>query len=360
MHSVMWSEHCSLSPPRCICAHFGETTTDEMKAGMLAGIGETPVVGRHRRRWAVTFGSSHRHPSLSSRIRRGHRCGRHRPRASWPWARGRSRMDSYSSARCRCAGRAAGARRRGARHRQLRQLAGPAEHRLVRRALIDVGQCALRRGTARTCTWRSRRAPATRSSCSAPRTGLDGIGRVSVCWPATPSPGTNPVLAERTPVGPGGRPFVRRCLGMLLRRLYAAHLVVGIQDPRRTPVLPHRNWRVRRDGGMAIELDRVPLRAANMQSPAEVLSSESQERMCAGHPGERRAVHGGVPQMDVLATVIGEGHRRRPAEDHLARRLCGGRPAAQIVAHEGPVYQRRWPESQDELIADSSKTLRRP
>ena len=32
--------------------------------------------------------------------------------------------------------------------------------------------------------------------------------------------------------------------------------------------------------GMHIELDRVPLRATGM-TPAEILSSESQERMCA-------------------------------------------------------------------------------
>ena len=34
------------------------------------------------------------------------------------------------------------------------------------------------------------------------------------------------------------------------------------------------------DGGMEIDLDAVPLRAENMLA-AEILSSESQERMCA-------------------------------------------------------------------------------
>ena len=55
---------------------------------------------------------------------------------------------------------------------------------------------------------------------------------------------------------------------------------------------------------MTIELDKVPLRAADMTA-AEVLSSESQERMCRGGPGERRCVHGGLRQVG----RPGHGHR---------------------------------------------------
>ena len=39
MYSVMWSEHCSYKSSKVHLRYFGETTTDEMKAGMLAGIG---------------------------------------------------------------------------------------------------------------------------------------------------------------------------------------------------------------------------------------------------------------------------------------------------------------------------------
>ncbi len=59
------------------------------------------------------------------------------------------------------------------------------------------------------------------------------------------------------------------------------------------------------DGGMHIDLDLVPTRAIGM-TPAEVLSSESQERMCAGRrPRERRRVHGGLQE------VGRPGHRDR-------------------------------------------------
>ena len=40
MYSVMWSEHCSYKSSKVHLRYFGETTTDEMRTGMLAGIGE--------------------------------------------------------------------------------------------------------------------------------------------------------------------------------------------------------------------------------------------------------------------------------------------------------------------------------
>ena len=43
MYSVMWSEHCSYKSSKVHLRYFGETTTEEMKAGMLAGIGRTPA-----------------------------------------------------------------------------------------------------------------------------------------------------------------------------------------------------------------------------------------------------------------------------------------------------------------------------
>ena len=44
MYSVMWSEHCSYKSSKVHLRYFGETTTDEMRAGMLAGIGENAGV----------------------------------------------------------------------------------------------------------------------------------------------------------------------------------------------------------------------------------------------------------------------------------------------------------------------------
>ena len=64
MYSVMWSEHCSYKSSKKHLAYFGETTTPEMREKMLAGIGENAGVVDIGDGWAVTFKvESHNHPS---------------------------------------------------------------------------------------------------------------------------------------------------------------------------------------------------------------------------------------------------------------------------------------------------------
>ena len=64
MYSVMWSEHCSYKSSKVHLRYFGETTTDEMRQAMLAGIGENAGVVSIGDGWAVTFKvESHNHPS---------------------------------------------------------------------------------------------------------------------------------------------------------------------------------------------------------------------------------------------------------------------------------------------------------
>ncbi|MGH8875011.1 MAG: phosphoribosylformylglycinamidine synthase subunit PurL, partial [Acidimicrobiia bacterium] len=64
MYSVMWSEHCSYKSSRLHLKYFGETTTEQMRAKMLAGIGENAGVVDIGDGWAVTFKvESHNHPS---------------------------------------------------------------------------------------------------------------------------------------------------------------------------------------------------------------------------------------------------------------------------------------------------------
>ena len=64
MYAVMWSEHCSYKSSKVHLRYFGKTTTDEMRAGMLAGIGENAGVVDIGDGWAVTFKvESHNHPS---------------------------------------------------------------------------------------------------------------------------------------------------------------------------------------------------------------------------------------------------------------------------------------------------------
>src|SRR6478735_4263708 len=65
MYSVMWSEHCSYKSSKVHLAYFGETTTAEMRSKMLAGIGENAGVVDIGDGWAVTFKiESHNHPSF--------------------------------------------------------------------------------------------------------------------------------------------------------------------------------------------------------------------------------------------------------------------------------------------------------
>ena len=94
-----------------------------------------------------------------------------------------------------------------------------------------------------------------------------------------------------------GDPFTEKVLIECCLELIDAGLVVGIQDlggaglSCATSELASAG-----DGGMRVDLDAVPLRATGM-TPAEILSSESQERMCAvvrpddvdGVPGDLRA-----------------------------------------------------------------------
>ena len=64
MYSVIWSEHCSYKSSKVHLRYFGETTTDEMRKAMLAGIGENAGVVDIGDGWAVTFKvESHNHPS---------------------------------------------------------------------------------------------------------------------------------------------------------------------------------------------------------------------------------------------------------------------------------------------------------
>src|SRR5687768_17228449 len=65
MYSVMWSEHCSYKSSKVHLRYFGETTTETMRAAMLAGIGENAGVVDIGDGWAVTFKvESHNHPSF--------------------------------------------------------------------------------------------------------------------------------------------------------------------------------------------------------------------------------------------------------------------------------------------------------
>ena len=370
MYSVMWSEHCSYKSSKVHLRYFGETTTDEMRAGMLAGIGENAGVVDIGDGWAVTFKvESHNHPSY---------------------------VEPYQGAATGVGGIVRDIMAMGARPvavmDQLRF--GAADAPDTRRVLDGVvrgvggygnslglpnigGETVFDASYAGNplvnalCVGVLRKEDLHLAFASGTgnkiilfgaRTGLDGIGGVSVLASDTFSGDESGSGRKKLPSVQVGDPFTEKVLIECCLELYAADLVVGIQDlggaglSCATSELASAG-----DGGMAIELDKVPLRAANM-TPAEVLSSESQERMCAVvTPENVDAFMAVCRKWDVLATVIGE-----VTDGDRLHITWNGQTVVDVpprtVAHEGPVYQRpvQRPDTQDDLIADSSKTVRRP
>jgi len=370
MYSVMWSEHCSYKSSKVHLRYFGETTTEEMRAGMLAGIGENAGVVDIGDGWAVTFKvESHNHPSY---------------------------VEPYQGAATGVGGIVRDIMAMGARPvavmDQLRFGAAdaPDTRRVVDGVVRGIGGYGNSLGLPNIggetvfdasyagnplvnalCVGVLRKEDLHLAFASGTgnkiilfgaRTGLDGIGGVSVLASETFAGDESGSGRKKLPAVQVGDPFMEKVLIECCLELYAAGLVVGIQDlggaglSCATSELASAG-----DGGMAIQLEQVPLRAANM-TPAEVLSSESQERMCAVvAPENVEAFLAVCRKWEVLATVIGE-----VTDGDRLHITWHGETVVDVpprtVAHEGPVYERpvQRPESQDALIADSSKSLPRP
>ncbi|WP_227984582.1 phosphoribosylformylglycinamidine synthase subunit PurL [Nocardia spumae] len=370
MYSVMWSEHCSYKSSKVHLRYFGQTTTDEMRASMLAGIGENAGVVDIGDGWAVTFKvESHNHPSY---------------------------VEPYQGAATGVGGIVRDIMAMGARPiavmDQLRF--GAADHPDTRRVVDGVvrgvggygnslglpnvgGETvfdpsyqgnplvnALCAGVMRVEDLHLAFASGTGNKIVlfGARTGLDGIGGVSVLASDTFSGDESGSGRKKLPSVQVGDPFAEKVLIECCLELYHAGLVVGIQDLGGAGLsCATSELAAAGDGGMRVDLDRVPLRAANM-TPAEILSSESQERMCAVvTPENVEAFMAVCHKWDVLATVIGEV----TDGDRLVVKWHGETVVdvpPRTVAHEGPVYERpvQRPEEQDALVADTTAALDRP
>ncbi|WP_280511909.1 phosphoribosylformylglycinamidine synthase subunit PurL [Nocardia farcinica] len=370
MYSVMWSEHCSYKSSKVHLRYFGETTTEEMRKSMLAGIGENAGVVDVGDGWAVTFKvESHNHPSY---------------------------VEPYQGAATGVGGIVRDIMAMGARPvavmDQLRF--GAADHPDTRRVVDGVvrgiggygnslGLPNVGGETVFDASYQGN--PLVNALCAGvmrvedlhlafasgtgnkiilfgARTGLDGIGGVSVLASDTFSGDESGAGRKKLPSVQVGDPFTEKVLIECCLELYAAKLVVGIQDLGGAGLsCATSELAAAGDGGMRIELDKVPLRAADM-TPAEILSSESQERMCAVvTPENVEAFMAVCRKWDVLATVIGEV----TDGDRLVVTWHGETVVdvpPRTVAHEGPVYERpvQRPDYQDALIADTPDTLPRP
>src|SRR5215831_2910039 len=193
------------------------------------------------------------------------------------------------------------------------------------------------------------------------RTGPDGIGGASVL--ASASFGGAGEGAKRPSVQVGD-PFMEKLLIECCLELYAAGLVLGVQDLGAAGVACATTELAAGGGpdvGMRIRLDAVPLRDASL-GPAEILMSESQERMMAiVEPAGLERFMGICAKWDVEATVIGDvtgtGRLEMTWHDELVVDIPPG-----SAADQGPVYLRpaERPAWQAALHADDPSRLDRP
>ena len=370
MYSVMWSEHCSYKSSKMHLEYFGETTTPAMREKMLAGIGENAGVVDVGGGWAATFKvESHNHPSY---------------------------VEPYQGAATGVGGIVRDIMAMGARPIAVADPLrfGPADAPDTARVLPGVvagiggyGNClglpniggevvfdasyagnplvnALCVGVMRVQDLHLAHASGVGNKIIlfGARTGLDGIGGVSVLASDSFVGAETMAGRKKLPSVQVGDPFAEKVLIECCLELFHAGFVVGIQDlggaglSCATSELASAG-----DGGMWVKLDAVPLRAAGM-TPAEILSSESQERMCAVvTPSDVDPFMAVCGKWDVTATVIGE-----VTEDERLVITWQGETVVDVpprtVAHEGPVYHRpvSRPSTQDALVAASPDTLPRP
>ncbi|WKE54675.1 phosphoribosylformylglycinamidine synthase subunit PurL [Corynebacterium tuberculostearicum] len=355
MYSVMWSEHCSYKSSKTHLRYFGETMTAEMGEKILAGIGENAGVVDIGDGNAVTFRvESHNHPSY---------------------------VEPYQGAATGVGGIVRDIMAMGARPiavmDQLRF--GPADAPDTKRVLPGVvsgiggygnslglpnigGETvfdetyagnplvnALCVGTLKVEDLKLAFASGKGNKVMlfGSRTGLDGIGGVSVLASDTFEDGAE----RKLPAVQVGDPFAEKVLIECCLDLYHAGVVVGIQDLGGAGLAcATSELAASGDGGMEVNLDNVPLRAQNMTA-AEILASESQERMCAVVAPENVAKFREICEhWDVTCAEIGEVTEG----NHLVIRHQGevvvDAPAG-TIADEAPEYDRPYarPEWQDEL-----------
>ena len=367
MYAVMWSEHCSYKSSKVHLRYFGETTTPAMRARMLAGIGENAGVVEIGDGWAVTFKvESHNHPSyvepyqgaatgVGGIVRDIMAMGARPVAVADPLRFGPA--DAPDTARV-LPGVVAGVGGYG-NSLGLPNIGGEVvfDASYAGNPLVNALCVGAMRVEDLHLAFAS--GAGNRIVLFGARTGLDGIGGVSVLASESFSGGTG---RKKLPSVQVGDPFAEKVLIECCLELFAAGLVVGIQDlggaglSCATSELASAG-----DGGMRVDLDAVPLRAPGMTA-AEILSSESQERMCAVvRPEDVEAFLAVCARWDVLATVIGEVvEGGRLVITHRGATVVDVPP--RTVAHDGPVYERpvRRGAHQDALVADTPDRLARP
>jgi len=365
IYSVMWSEHCSYKSSRRHLRQFAEKAPET--GTLLAGIGQNAGVVDIGHGYAITFKiESHNHPSY---------------------------VEPFQGAATGVGGIVRDILAMGARPVAVLDALrfGPADAPDTRRVLPGVvggisfyGNClglpniggelafdpcyagnplvnALCVGVLRHADLKLAAAtgPGNKVVLFGSRTGPDGIGGASVL--ASASFGGGGEGAKRPSVQVGD-PFMEKLLVECCLELYAADLVVGIQDLGAAGVAcATTELAAGGNSGMRVRLDTVPLRDASL-GPAEILMSESQERMMAVvRPGDAERFLAICARWEVPATVIGEVTDTGRLEMTWHGELVVDIPPGS-AADDGPVYDRpaARPAGQDALMSDDPARLARP
>jgi phosphoribosylformylglycinamidine synthase II len=371
MYSVMWSEHCSYKSSKVHLKQFSDIPQETPVGKMLAGIGENAGVIDIGQGYAVTFKvESHNHPSY---------------------------VEPYQGAATGVGGIVRDILAMGARPVAVMDPLrfGPLDaddtHRVLPGIVAGVGgygNClglpniggetvfdptylgnplvnALCVGVLRHEDLHLAKATGVGNQVIlyGAKTGGDGIGGVSILASETFEAGVDGEGGPaKRPSVQVGDPFMEKLLIECTLEIFAAGLVAGIQDlggaglSCATSELASAG-----DGGMHVELDRVPLRDSTL-APEEILMSESQERMMAVvEPDDVPAFLAICEKWEVDATVVGEvTDTGRLQIDWHGERVVDVPPRS--VAHDGPTYQRPFarPGWQDALQADGAEALTRP
>jgi len=367
LYSVMWSEHCSYKSSK---VHLRKLAPNEQQsAKLLAGIGSNAGVVDIGQGYAVTFKiESHNHPSF---------------------------VEPHQGAATGVGGIVRDILAMGARPVAVMDALrfGPADAHDTARVLPGVvsgisfyGNClglpniggelafdpcyagnplvnALCVGVMRHEDLKAAVAdgPGNKVILFGSRTGPDGVGGASVLASATFGDDGDGRAKAKRPSVQVGDPFMEKLLVECCLELYANDLIEGIQDLGAAGIAcATTELSAGGSGGMRVSLDDIPLRDPNL-TPAEILMSESQERMMAVvTPANVEAFLGVCAKWDVEATVIGE-----VTGDGVLTMTWRGGTVVEIppgTAADGPVYQRpiARPADLDALQAETPDGLARP
>ena len=366
IYSVMWSEHCSYKSSRVHLRQFAEKSPASASDVLLVGMGENAGVVDAGDGWAVTFKiESHNHPSY---------------------------VEPYQGAATGVGGIVRDILTMGARpvavmdSLRFGRFDASDTHRVLPGVVAGIGgygNClglpniggevyfdesyagnplvnALCVGVMRTDGIKLAKAdgPGNKVVLFGARTGGDGIGGASVLASAT----FETEGETKRPSVQVGDPFAEKVLIECCLEIFAADLVVGIQDLGAAGLsCATTELAAAGAGGMAVDLDLVPLRDPTLV-PEEILMSESQERMMAVvEPGRLEQFLAVCAKWDVTATVIGAV----TDSGRLTMRWRGDTIVdlpPRTAAHEGPLYRRpiERPLDQDALNEHDGHTLPRP